>query len=403
MCRAEYPEHIGHGALRTVLLQRQPPIDVSPGVLRQWLNRKSIKPADAITVSSADELQEKYGALVKRLVVVHATAYKLCAALRFESPAVYCSDGIAKQWLKKYGSVLQCINSAGHLELHCGGRIRENDKALLDAPELKVWLQTTLLVEASVSTCQTWRTKEWSTSGKLLSIDAVEDDIGDRLRLPQYKDRFTEDDAPIMAEVLLESQPSVVVTPLLLRQWYAKYHQDSGPLEIAIAVELGQYLGDDIHREYPYFNYWALHGVLQRRRRPVLRDKRVVRTWIEKYAPRRIIRKQSAAAVWGTAGEPSAKCAKVSCAMVTVSGASGLEEACGERYRREVSDLGLGERFFSLLFSKYSCSLFSSSFCLYQNLFYSLYNPCAPSSERLRCRPFDFPAVARGLKNAKNK
>ena len=187
MRRAEYPD-AGYEALRTVLLQRQPPIDVSHGVLRQWLKRKSIKPADAITVSGADELQEKYGALVKGLVVVHATAYRLCQALRSESPAVYCSDGIAKQWFKKYGAVLQCINSAGHLELICGGRIRENDKGLLDAPELKVWLQTALSVDVSVSTCQTWRTKEWSTSGKLLSIDAVEQEIGDRLRLPQYKD-----------------------------------------------------------------------------------------------------------------------------------------------------------------------------------------------------------------------
>ena len=149
-----------------------------------------------------------------------------------------------------------------------------------------------------------------------------------------------------MAEVLLESQPSVVVTPLLLRQWYAKYHDDSGPLEIANAVELEQYLGDDIRREYPYFTYRALHGVLQRRRRPVLLSRQVVETWLDKYAPRRIIRKQSAAAVWGTAGEPPAKCAKVSAAMVELVGATALEDACGERYRREVSDLGLGERFF---------------------------------------------------------
>jgi hypothetical protein len=127
MCRAEYPDVTGREALRTVLLQRQPPIDVPEGVLRQWLKR-SVKPADAITVSSADDLQEKYGDLVKGLVLVHATAYKLCQALRSQAPAVYCSDGIAKQWIKKYGSELQYINSAGHLELHCGSRIRDNDK-----------------------------------------------------------------------------------------------------------------------------------------------------------------------------------------------------------------------------------------------------------------------------------
>ena len=119
-----------------------------------------------------------------------------------------------------------------------------------------------------------------------------------------------------MAEVLLESQPSVAVAPLLLRQWYAKYHDDSGPLDIGNAVELEQYLGDDIRREYPYFHsghcmaycrdddgqYCFLVGSSE--------------TWLDKYAPRRIIRKQSAAAVWGTAGESSAKRSKVSAAMV---------------------------------------------------------------------------------------
>ena len=55
-----------------------------------------------------------------------------------------------------------------------------------------------------------------------------------------------------MAEVLLESQPPVLVAPLLLRQWYAKYHPDAGPLRISSAVELEHYLGDEIRQEYPY-------------------------------------------------------------------------------------------------------------------------------------------------------
>ena len=41
------------------------------------------------------------------------------------------------------------------------------------------------LGDASVSICQTWRSKDWSTSGKLLSIDVVEQELGDRLRLPK--------------------------------------------------------------------------------------------------------------------------------------------------------------------------------------------------------------------------
>ena len=311
MCRAEYPD-LKSGALLTALGQRQPAIVVSRAVLDQWLKRRSVKPADAITVSSADELQEKYGAVVQSLVVQHPTKYKLCQALKAHAPPVYCTDGIAMQWMKKYGTVLQYIDTAGHLEIHCGSRIRENDKASLDAPELKVWLQTSLSVDASVSTCQTWRTKEWSTSGKLLSIDDIENDIGDRLRLPQYADRFTEEGAPLMAAVLQESQPPVVVAPLLLRQWYAKYHPDSGPLQIHSAVELEQYLGDDIRREYPYFHSRALHAALERRRRPVLLSRRVAETWLDKYAPRRITYKRSGSTVWGTAGDPLAKRARVS-------------------------------------------------------------------------------------------
>ena len=64
MCRAEYPD-LGVWALHTALKARQPPIVVSKGALEQWMKRRSIKPADAITVSSADELQEKYGTVVK--------------------------------------------------------------------------------------------------------------------------------------------------------------------------------------------------------------------------------------------------------------------------------------------------------------------------------------------------
>ena len=132
-----------------------------------------------------------------------------------------------------------------------------------------------------------------------------------------------------------------------------------------------QYLGDDIRREYPYLKSWLLHGVLTRRRRPVLLDHRVVRTWLEKYAPRRIIEKRKAAVVWGTAGDSSAKRATVSGPLVPLSGASALEDACGERYRREVSDLGLGYRLSPLSpgKSKYTCILFPMPFTIKQFLF----------------------------------
>ena len=195
---------------------------------------------------------------------------------------------------------------------------------------------------ASESTCQTWRTRDWPSSGKLLTIDALERELGDRLRLPQYAHRFTQVDAPSMAEVLLESQPSVVVTALLLRQWHVKYHPDSGPKPIETADALEEYAGDEIRREYAYSNSRALHGVLMKRRPPVLFGHQVVRTWLETYAPRRIAAKRTAPAVWETAGEPLAKRPAVCAAMVELMGAAALEDACSERYRRAVTDEGLG-------------------------------------------------------------
>ena len=110
------------------------------------------------------------------------------------------------------------------------------------------------------------------------------------------------EEEPALVEVLAKSQAPVVVAAVLLRQWWQKYHHDSGPLHID--------LGADIRREYPYFNYWALHGVLMRLRQPVLLDRRVVRTWLDKYAPRRISANSAlsiASLIFGK-GKPEVSC-----------------------------------------------------------------------------------------------
>ena len=63
-------------------------------------------------------------------------------------------------------------------------------------------------VKASVITCQTWLTTDWSSSGKLLSTQALESAMGDRLRLPQYDSCFGDDAAAAdLVEELAESQP----------------------------------------------------------------------------------------------------------------------------------------------------------------------------------------------------
>ena len=105
-------------------------------------------------------------------------------------------------------------------------------------------------------------------------------------------------------------------------------------------------MGDEILRGHAYFNYWALHGVLMKRRQPVLlSSQKVARSWLEKYAPRRITAKRTAPAVWGAAGEPLPKRPAVCAAVVELEGAAAVEDACGERYRREVTDKGLGNCF----------------------------------------------------------
>ena len=122
-------------------------------------------------VSSSAELQEKYGDVVAVLAEENPSSHKLCQALKRRTPPVYVTDGVAKEWFKHHRGDLEYINSAGHLELICGARIREDETTTgMDPEALRVWLRTNLSVDAAVSTCQTWRLRDWSTSGKLLSI-----------------------------------------------------------------------------------------------------------------------------------------------------------------------------------------------------------------------------------------
>ena len=100
-----------------------------------------------------------------------------------------------------------------------------------DADTLSKLMLLSLRVSVSARICQTWLSRDWSTSGKLLLSEAVEESLGERLRLDEYKQSFADEAAAQhLAEVLLEDQPPVHVSSLVLRQWYAKYHPDSGPL-----------------------------------------------------------------------------------------------------------------------------------------------------------------------------
>ena len=162
------------------------------------------------------------------------------------------------------------INSAGHLELKYGDRIREHaEAATLEAAELRVWLRTVLKVDASEQTCKTWRVRSWSTAGRLMSMHDIEHSIGDRLRLPQYREYFGSESLDSLVVALSEGQPAVYLAePFLLRQWYSKYHPDSGPLCISSADELESLLGEDLRTYYSDLKDRALHTALQQRVKP---------------------------------------------------------------------------------------------------------------------------------------
>ena len=89
--------------------------------------------------------------------------------------------------------------------------------------------------------------KEWSTPGKYLYIQAVQEALGDSLRLRQYRHCFADDAAAAgLAVSLEENQTPALVEPLLLRQWHQKYHPDSGPTKVDTVKYLEEILGDEI-------------------------------------------------------------------------------------------------------------------------------------------------------------
>ena len=128
--------------LKQKLSARVPPLDVSEGVLKQWILKYRL-PADAIQIMGAEDLEKRYGEAIRHLATSDCTGYKLQAALKKLSPPLYVSDQASRDWLRKYGSTepIVQINSAGHLEMHIGKRIREDDETnKLDAERLKKWL-----------------------------------------------------------------------------------------------------------------------------------------------------------------------------------------------------------------------------------------------------------------------
>ena len=325
---------------------------------RTWFSKYRL-PAGAARVCTAAELEAQYGDVVRAELGDSATPYRICGALRSKTPPLYVSEPVLKAWLREYGGqpALAQVNSAGHLEVWYGDRIRADAAArAMDADALSVWLRTQAAVSVSTRTCSTWLGRDWSSSGKLVSREAVEEALGERLRLEEYQHCF-EDDAAAQAltEVLAEGQPPVRVDFHALREWYAKYHPDSGPLRYDTAEALEEALGPELRTAYPGFRRDALRSALGRRRKPVLVSSKACRTWVEQYgaaqqqAKRAVSASSRAAPAKRPRGASAAASSAAASAAAPVSaqpepleGAAAVEQACGAKYRAEVTDRGLG-------------------------------------------------------------
>ena len=82
----EYGE-LSEYKLLSALSARVPPLDVSKGVLKQWI-LKYRRPDDAVSISGAEELETKYGSAIRHLVAENRTGYKLHRSEKAEPPAV---------------------------------------------------------------------------------------------------------------------------------------------------------------------------------------------------------------------------------------------------------------------------------------------------------------------------
>ena len=79
----------------------------------------------------------------------------------------------------------------------------------------------------------------------------MEEALGDRVRLEQYRHCFADDAAAAaLAISQQENQTPALVEPLLVRQRCQKYHSDSGPINVDKAKYLEEIFGDETRESY---------------------------------------------------------------------------------------------------------------------------------------------------------
>ena len=126
-----------HGALAS----RDPLVEVSIGAVRMWWDKYKL-PEGAETVTSAQDLEHRFGDGIRHLAREYPTSFKLCKALRKREPPLCITDAIARVWLQQYArhGELQYIENAGHLETLFGERIRSDAPPDITADTLQAWL-----------------------------------------------------------------------------------------------------------------------------------------------------------------------------------------------------------------------------------------------------------------------
>ena len=83
------------------------------------------------------------------------------------------------------------VESKAHLELRWGDTIRGDEHASrMSAKDLSDWMQRTWHVSVPSRVTQAWLSQTWATDGVLRVCDDVERQLGERLRLQEYKDRL---------------------------------------------------------------------------------------------------------------------------------------------------------------------------------------------------------------------
>ena len=245
----------------------------------------------------------------------YPTAFLLCKALRRRQPSVLVSDGIAKRWLERHGGVRvqSRIENAGHLERDWGSNIREHFTADADPAVLATWMLTECGVSVPSRVCQSWLTRDWATAGGLRVCNQVEEQLGERLRLAEFKACFAgEAAAQALSEVLREREPFVRVSALVLLQWYSKYHPDSPAQRYHTAAALEEAMGDELRRDYAGAGSKALRTALRKRRPLVDVSFGACVGWTARYRTE----------------------------ATKLVGAKAVEDAVGARYRKEVTDIG---------------------------------------------------------------